>query len=154
MAEVTVQFKDDFGCFMSIDEKHKIEEFLEKYQKEIPDLHDSFYVEDEEGFYILHTLKDIFLSTRDSDNFTKSIINLLSSISENSNNKPQFSLGGSVLSKDFFKDLKEVCEDICFSVTVEVVGQPGYYDVTYEIADDGWNVPYCDYYEEDTDERW
>jgi alpha-amylase/alpha-mannosidase (GH57 family) len=154
MAEVTIQFKDDFGCFMPIEEKHKIEEFLEKYQEEIPGLQDKFYVEDEEGLLILHTLKDYFLSTRDGDNFTRSIINLLSSISENSHNKPQFSLGGCALSKDFFKDLKGVCEEINFSATVEVVGQPGYYDVTYELADDGWNIPYCDYYEEDTDESW
>jgi len=154
MAEVTIQFKDDFGCFMSIDEKHQIENFLEKYQKEIPELHDSFFVENEEGFLILQTLEDHFLSTRYVDNFSRSIINLLSSISENSDNKPQFSLGGSALSKDFFWDLKKVCEDISFSVVVEVVGQPGYYDVTYEIADDGWNIPYCDYYEEESDDRW
>jgi hypothetical protein len=35
MAEVTIQLKDDFGSYMSFGEKKQIEDFLEKYQKEI-----------------------------------------------------------------------------------------------------------------------
>ncbi|MDB4605328.1 hypothetical protein OAH02_01405 [Flavobacteriaceae bacterium] len=154
MAEVTVQFKDDFGCFKEIDEKIAVDKFLDEFKNEIPVLSDSFYIQDEDGLLVLQTLEGQFLSTRDNDELSKSLINFLSTISNNSENSPSFSLGGSNLSKEFFKNLYEICDDISFSVTVVVVGYPGYYDVTYEIAEDGWNVPYCDFYEEDGDEDW
>jgi hypothetical protein len=82
------------------------------------------------------------------------LINLLSTISESSDNLPDFGLGGTNLSKEFFKELYSICDDICFSVTASVVGQSGYYDVTYEITENGWNIPYCDFYEEDENDEW
>ena len=63
-------------------------------------------------------------------------------------------MGGHNLSKEFFKELFSICCDICFSVTVEVVGQAGYYDVTYEITENGWDILYCDFYEEDDENIW
>jgi len=154
MAEVTVQFKDDFGCILENDQKEILDNFIEKYKKEIPSLCDMFYVEEDDELFVLHTLEDHYLSTRDRDELSTTLINLLSTVSESSDNFPDFGLGGTNLSKEFFKELYSICDDICFSVTVSVVGQSGYYDVTFEITEKGWNIPYCDFYEEDENDEW
>ena len=153
MAEVTVQFKDDFGCVLDNDQKEILDDFIEKYKNEIPSLSDIFYLEEDDELLVLHTLEDHYLSTRDRDELSTTLINLLSTISESSDNDPP-ELGGAGLSKEFFKDLYSICEDIYFSVTAIVVGYPGYYDVTYEITENGWNIPYCTFYEEDGEEQW
>ncbi len=153
MAEVTVQFKDDFGVMPKEDKKEILDNFIEKYKNEIPSLSDIFYEEDGDELSIFHSLKEHFLSTRDRDELSTTLINLLSTISESSDNDPP-ELGGAGLSKEFFKDLYSICEDIYFSVTAIVVGYPGYYDVTYEITENGWNIPYCTFYEEDGEEQW
>jgi len=154
MAEVTVQFKDDFGVMPKEDKKEILDNFIEKYKNEIPSLSDIFYEEDGDELSIFHSLKEHFLSTRDRDELSTTLINLLSTISESSDNFPEFGLGGTNLSKEFFKELYSICDDICFSVTVSVVGQSGYYDVTYEITENGWNIPYCTFYEEDENDEW
>ena len=171
MAEVTVQFKDDSGCLLETDianAKIALDKFLDEFKNEIPGLSDSFYkaeyieervyptftVPGHDGLYVLTELDDQFISTRDDDELSKTLINFLSTISNNSENEVEFSLGGSNLSKEFFKNLYEICDYFSVYFIVCVVGYPGYYDVTYEIAEDGWNVPYCDFYEEDGDEDW
>lgn len=154
MAEVNIQFKDDFGCFKEKDEQFLLDDFLDKFKDEIPGLSDSFYLASKDGILVLHTLENHFLSTHYNDELSKSLINILSTISNSSENIPPFELGGSSLSEEFFKNLYEICDDISFSIIVSVVGYPGYYDVTYEITKDGWNVPYCTFYEEDRDGDW
>jgi hypothetical protein len=169
MAEVTVQFKDDSGCLLETDianAKIALDKFLDEFKNEIPGLSDSFYkaeyieervyptfnVPGHEGLLVLTELDDQFISTRDDDELSKTLINFLSTISNNSENEVEFSLGGSNLSKEFFKNLYEICDDISIDFIVVVVGYPGYYDVQYEIAEDGWNVTYCTFYEEDGDQ--
>tara|TARA_B110000027_G_scaffold43493_1_gene47849 strand:- start:3515 stop:3940 length:426 start_codon:yes stop_codon:yes gene_type:complete len=140
---------------------------LNEFKNEIPVLSDSFYkpeyiemavyehldnVPGHEGLLVLTELDDQFISTRDNDELSKTLINFLSTISNNSENEVEFSLGGSNLSKEFFKNLYEICDDISIDFIVVVVGYPGYYDVQYEIAEDGWNVTSCTFYEEDGDQ--
>jgi len=169
MAEVTVQFKDDSGGLLETDianAKIALDKFLDEFKNEIPGLSDSFYkaeyIEEwvmngitypgHDGLLVLTELDDQFISTRDDDELSKTLINFLSTISNNSENEVEFSLGGSNLSKEFFKNLYEICDEIAFDFTVCVVGYPGYYDVRYEIAEDGWNVTSCTFYEEDGDQ--
>ena len=42
MAEVTVQFKDDFGCVLENDQKEILDNFIEKHKNEIPSLCEMF----------------------------------------------------------------------------------------------------------------
>ena len=154
MAQVVVQFKDDFGCFLDLDQKQNLDRFIEKFKNEIPGLSDICYKQENDELAVLKTLEDYYLSTSDRDELSTTLINLLSTISNQSKNNPSFSLGGHNLSKEFFKELFSICCDICFSVTVEVVGQAGYYDVTYEITENGWDILYCDFYEEDDENIW
>tara|TARA_Y200000002_G_scaffold379675_1_gene389476 strand:+ start:2672 stop:2806 length:135 start_codon:yes stop_codon:yes gene_type:complete len=42
MAQVVVQFKDDFGCFLDLDQKQNLDRFIEKFKNEIPGLSDFF----------------------------------------------------------------------------------------------------------------
>ena len=160
MAEVTVQFKDSNGFFIDAEDtdianaKIALDKFLDEFKNEIPGLSDSFYGQSTkvDGLLVLTELDDQFISTRDDDELSKTLINFLSTISNNSENEVEFSLGGSNLSKEFFKNLYEICDDFSVYFIVCVVGYPGYYDVSYEIAEDGWNVSYCDFYEEDGDQ--
>jgi len=165
MAEVTVQFKDSNGFFIDAEDtdianaKIALDKFLDEFKNEIPGLSDSFYGQSTkvestkvDGLLVLTELDDQFISTRDDDELSKTLINFLSTISNNSENEVEFSLGGSNLSKEFFKNLYEICDEIAFDFTVCVVGYPGYYDVRYEIAEDGWNVTSCTFYEEDGDQ--
>ena len=103
MAEVTVQFKDDFGCVLENDQKEILDNFIEKYKNEIPSLSDILYEEDGDELSIFHSLREHFLSTRDRDELSTTLINLLSTISESSENDPP-ELGGVGLSKEFLKN--------------------------------------------------
>lgn len=154
MGEVTVQFKDYFGCILEKDQKRNLDIFIEKYKNEMLALCDMFYNESDDQLFPLDTLQDHFFSTRDRDELSLTLINLLSTISESSNKFPDFELGGTTLSKEFFKELYSICDDIEVKAIVSVVGQSGHYDVSYEITENGWNIAYCDFYEEDENDEW
>ena len=108
MAEVTVQFKDSNGFFIDAEDtdianaKIALDKFLDEFKNEIPGLSDSFYGQSTkvestkvDGLLVLTELDDQFISTRDDDELSKTLINFLSTISNNSENEVEFSLGGS-----------------------------------------------------------
>jgi hypothetical protein len=83
---------------------------LNEFKNEIPVLSDSFYkpeyiemavyehLDNVPGHEVLldrMELDDQFISTRDNDELSKTLINFLSAISNNSKYTPSFSLGGS-----------------------------------------------------------
>jgi hypothetical protein len=70
---------------------------LNEFKNEIPVLSDSFYKAEykEKAESYLEGIDDQFISTRDNDELSKTLINFLSTISNNSKYTPSFSLGGS-----------------------------------------------------------
>lgn len=159
MAEVVVRLGDDFGIGLEKSQKETLDNFLTKFGDEIPGLKDIFYEEDVDDLVPFGDLRDHSFSTRDRDELSLTLINLLSSISNSSESQLQFSLGGNALPKEFFKELYLICDDgsgfsLSFAVYAEVVGYPGYYDARYELVEDGWNISSCTFYEEDSEEDW
>lgn len=144
---------------LDFEQEDKVLSLLDKFDGEIGALKEKFYSKKETGnypgIYIFSDLEDQFFSTNDTDDLSLSVFKLLGKLSEkNGDRTPGFSFGQEGFSLEFYKELKNLIggNEITLYCTVSGGGN-GYYDVSYELQSDGWNI-YADFYEDSEDEDW
>ena len=153
MKKVLVQFKDIEDTQLEIEREEDLKRFLEKYGAEIGVLKDKFYEIDDSSFpviYLFVVFEKKSISTNDTDELSLSILKLLGRLSkQNPDKSPGFSLGQEGFPLAFYEELADICEDYDIRFNCNVSGEEnGYFDVEYELANDGWIVS-SKFYEED-----
>ena len=142
MASVKIEFSDDINNeFEFEDYEIEITEFLNKYQKELGPLAENFYDKEDEGFglvmKIFRNLQNKTISTRDRDEETVAIFNLLSKWSNDAEFNVGFGYEG--FNDEFYQDLYKNFGDIRIDFRATVSGSGDeFYKCSYELTKDGW----------------
>ena len=142
MAAVNIEFSDDINNeFDFEDYEIEITEFINKYQKELGPLAEKFYDKEDEGFglvmKIFRNLQNKTISTRDSDEETIAIFNLLSKWAADAEFEVGFGYKG--FKDEFYEDLFSIFGDIRIEFQATVLGSGDeFYKCSYDLTKDGW----------------